>query len=265
MRPQASTNSLSTRQKIWFRILTVIAIAVLLYFRPFPEQSTGPRSESGSQVDVTYRDDDRSGPTESGSDKPRDQTTRSADDSQTGETTGPDSTRTTRTSEESSRQDPIESAARRNPSVAPKDESSTASKSASSTPSLREVDRDVYESAAGLRYRSGSADGHRLKHVMEHAVDNPDKVIHGVFEKSDQNSVVALIDEAYMKTRVSGNRDVRQKRQGDRTVYTVHLDRRVGYVGGREGSRKGHPECRYIRIVLEDENSVVTAYPMNSF
>jgi hypothetical protein len=236
MHLQATSKTLTPQQKIWLRIVTVIAIAVLLYFRPSSEQRTDGRNDPGSPVDVADRVDQQSGQTNPGTDKAPNRTT--------GASAGPAA---------------IESR------VSSTEDRSDSSDPGNATSSLREVARNVYESAAGLLYRSGSADGHRLKHVMEHAKDDPDKVIHGVFDKPDQNVVVALIDEAYLQTQVSGNRDVRKKRQGDRIVYTIHLGRRVGYVGGREGNRKGHPECHYVRIVLEDENSVITAYPTSSF
>jgi hypothetical protein len=236
MQLQVTSKTLTPQQKIWLRILTVIAIAVLLYFRPSFEQRADGHKDPGSPVDEANRVDQPSGQTHPGTDKAPNRTT--------GASTGP--------SANDSR-------------VSSTEDRSTSSDRGDATSSLWEVGRNVHESAAGLLYRSGSADGHRLKHVMEHAEDAPDKVIHGVFDEPDQETVVALIDEAYLQTRVSGNRDVRQKRQGDRMVYTIHLSRRVGYVGGQEGKRKGHPECRYVRIVLEDENSVVTAYPTNSF
>lgn len=130
---------------------------------------------------------------------------------------------------------------------------------------LTEIRRNIYESTAGLLYVPGSADGHRLDHVMKHAADDLDKKIHGVFDgDGDRDLILAVIDEAYLKAK-KGGADVRSELQNGRRVYTVNLRRRIGQVGGEEGDRKGNPECRYLRIVLENENEVVSAYPTKSF
>jgi len=128
---------------------------------------------------------------------------------------------------------------------------------------LREIRNIVFESTAGLRYVPGSADGHRLKHVMKHAKDDLSKPKHGVFE-GDQGQILAVIDEAYEKTK-KGGKDVRNSKEGARTVYIVNLGRKIGYVGGSSGERSGNPDCRYVQLVLEDENVVITAYPTRSF
>ena len=130
---------------------------------------------------------------------------------------------------------------------------------------LKEIRNNVFESSAGLIYRSGSEDGHRLKHVMQHAKDNPEKPKHGVFDgEGDRDIVLAIIDEAFMKAK-QGGPDVRTENQNDRLVYTVNLKRRIGHSGGQEGERKGFPECRYLRIVLEDDNVVISAFPTRTF
>jgi hypothetical protein len=128
---------------------------------------------------------------------------------------------------------------------------------------LREIRENVLESIAGLLYVPGSADDHRLSHVMQHAKDDLTKPIHGVFE-GDRDQIVAIIDEAFQLAQKGGS-DVRSEKQNDRRVYTVNLRKKIGYMGGSEGDRKGNPECRYLRIVLEDENIVISAYPVKSF
>ena len=147
------------------------------------------------------------------------------------------------------------------------DKSTTSSdKSQKDTPALgqlREIRDYVFESTAGLLYVKGSADGHRLKHVMQHAKDDLSKPKHGVFE-GDRDQILAVIDEAYEKTK-KGGKDVRKSEQDGRTVYIVNLGRKIGYVGGSSGERSGNPDCRYVQLVLEDENVVITAYPTRSF
>lgn len=127
---------------------------------------------------------------------------------------------------------------------------------------LKEVGKDRYESAAGLLYTRGSRHGHRLKHVMYHSQDVPNRQgQHGVFDADDQNAVVGLIDEAYQLA-LSGKNTQKQQEQ-DRTVYTVDMGRRIGYVGGQSGKRKNHPETRHIRMVLEGTR-VITAFPIRN-
>ncbi|MBC7965620.1 MAG: hypothetical protein H7Z17_06790 [Fuerstia sp.] len=128
---------------------------------------------------------------------------------------------------------------------------------------LREIRNKVFESTAGLRYAPGSQDNHRLDHVMQHAKDDTTKPIHGVFE-GNRDQILAVIDEAYQKAK-KGGRDVRSEEQNDRLVYTVNLGRKIGYMGGSGGERAGNPDCRYLRIVLEDGNVVISAYPTKSF
>jgi len=122
--------------------------------------------------------------------------------------------------------------------------------------------RDEFRSTAGLMYVRGSVDGHRLKHVLKHAKDNLDKPVHGVYS-GDRDQILAWIDEAYMKGQKRG-KGVRVESQGDRIVYTVDLGEKIGYVGGQVGERKGNPPCRYLRLVVQEDNEVVTAYPSQS-
>lgn len=124
---------------------------------------------------------------------------------------------------------------------------------------LQETGPDVFRSAAGLVYQPGSTDGHRLHHVMQHARDLPTKKIHGVFD-GDREEILTVIDEAFALT-AQGGKDVRDERQGTRRVVTVRLNRRIGYVGGEVGKQDGYPECRCVRIVLEGDNEVISAYP----
>lgn len=148
----------------------------------------------------------------------------------------------------------------------PKTAATSADKSQKDTPALgelREIRDYVFESTAGLLYVKGSADGHRLKHVMQHANDDLSKPKHGVFE-GDRDQILAVIDEAYEKTK-KGGKDVRKSDEDGRTVYIVNLGRKIGYVGGQSGERTGNPDCRYVQLVLEDENVVITAYPTKSF
>jgi hypothetical protein len=124
---------------------------------------------------------------------------------------------------------------------------------------LREVSPDRYMSLSGLLYTPGSAEGHRLEHVRRHTQDQPSRPgNHGVFD-GGMDGAIKTIDMAYeqalkkMKTTVT-------KEEG-RTVYTVDMGGRIGYVGGREGNKKNKPMARRVRLVLEG-NRVITAFPL---
>lgn len=119
--------------------------------------------------------------------------------------------------------------------------------------------RDEFRSTAGLMYVPGSADGHRLKHVLKHAKDNPSKPVHGVFD-GDRDQILEWIDKAYLMGK-NGDKNARKESQRDRTVYTANLNQRVGYVGGQKGKRNNNKECRFLRLVIENGTEVVTAYP----
>ena len=125
---------------------------------------------------------------------------------------------------------------------------------------LRDVGSKVFQSTAGLRYRPGSQEGHRIKHILRHHEDDPDRPVHGVFD-GDRNEVFAVIDEAYLYTFDHGPPRVTKEADDGRTVYVVDLGRRIGYVGGQKGRRDGRPAANHLQLILEGTN-VVTAYPV---
>jgi hypothetical protein len=125
---------------------------------------------------------------------------------------------------------------------------------------LKEVSTDRFLSPAGLLYTPGSEEGHRLKHLERHTQDMPQRPgSHGVFDGGMEGALQA-IDSAYqmVKEKKSG---VQQEEKGSRTIYTVNMGRRIGYVGGREGNRRERPMARRLRLVVE-ENRVITAFPL---
>ena len=124
---------------------------------------------------------------------------------------------------------------------------------------LTEVGNDVLVSTAGLRYTPGSREGHRLKHVLRHDEDIPDRPgKHGVFD-GDEQDLLAALDEAYLLVK-QGSSQVSSNREGDRVVCEIDMQRRIGFVGGRDGKRDGNPPARHIRMVLEDDR-LITGFP----
>lgn len=124
---------------------------------------------------------------------------------------------------------------------------------------LREVGRERYISPAGLMYTPGSAEGHRLEHLRRHTADQPGRPgKHGVFD-GGMEGALKTIDKAYENAKI-GKRTT-QKTDKGRTIYTVDMGKRVGFVGGREGNQRRKPMARRVQLVLEG-NRVITAYPL---
>jgi hypothetical protein len=116
-----------------------------------------------------------------------------------------------------------------------------------------------YLSPAGLLYVPGSQEGHRLRHVERHVADDPGRPgSHGVFD-GGMPGALATIDKAYLKAQTGAQTTM--KEEDGRTIYTVDLGSRVGFIGGSEGRRRRNPMARRVRLVL-DKNRVITAYPM---
>ncbi len=124
---------------------------------------------------------------------------------------------------------------------------------------LREVSRDRYVSPAGLQYGPGSEEGHRLEHLRRHVKDIPNRPVHGVFD-GDMEGALKTIDQAYERAK-QGTRTTKKVDRG-RIIYSVDMGKRIGFIGGQSGSRKGNPLARRVRLVLEGTN-VITAYPIN--
>lgn len=147
--------------------------------------------------------------------------------------------------------------------IRPANRSSTTSQDQSaeaSTQFLREIRTNVFESPAGLVFGPGSEEGHRLKHIMRHARDDPSRPgPHGVFD-GGQSQILAILDEAWLLGK-QGGPNVRTRQEDQRTILTVNLRRRVGYVGGETGRRQGNPSAHHVQLVLEDVN-VITAFPL---
>ena len=125
---------------------------------------------------------------------------------------------------------------------------------------LQRLAGDRYRTPAGLIFGPSRGE-HRLEHVMRHARDDPGRSgPHGVFDLQTQDEIAGLIDEAYAIAQNEPRRAV-IRRDDERTIYTVQMNRRVGYVGGSAGRAANHPPCRRMTLVLEGLD-VITAYPV---
>jgi hypothetical protein len=124
--------------------------------------------------------------------------------------------------EPSARQDiPAESPSREDLRDSPSAEQSTKELAPGGVEGLRAVGGDVWRSAAGLLYGPGSAQGHRVLHVLKHLTDQPSRAgPHGVFSVGRER-LIAVIDEAYELSQ-KGGPQVEMVREKERTVFTVN-------------------------------------------
>ena len=99
-----------------------------------------------------------------------------------------------------------------------------------------------WETPGGLIYGQGSIEGNRVKHVLEHAVPNPNKSTHSVFNMP-KNQILKTIDEAWAKKGVPV--------PGDSGAYVVPMGRVVGTAG----------EANIRVVVKPGTNEIITAYP----
>jgi RHS repeat-associated protein len=125
---------------------------------------------------------------------------------------------------------------------------------------LRSAGNGSWISRGGLRYGPDPNFGNRVRHVLQHAADIPGRTgSHGVFD-AGRRGVLGLVDDAWAIAQRGGS-GVTVSTQGARTVYTVDMGRRVGFVGGKAGAAAGNPAASHVRLVLQG-NDVVTAFPV---
>ncbi|MFD9356231.1 polymorphic toxin-type HINT domain-containing protein [Streptomyces sp. NPDC060031] len=101
-----------------------------------------------------------------------------------------------------------------------------------------------FKSPGGLEYGPGSAHGHRLDHVMEHAKPDPSKTAHSVFKDPDLGSITGLLDEGWAKRGVPD--------PSDPAKYVIDMGREVGTLG----------EKKLKIVVVPGTTKVITAHPM---
>ncbi len=142
---------------------------------------------------------------------------------------------------------------------------SNASQNNSSTQSNKPYlkrDGEVMRSPEGLTYYLGGRES-RVDHVLRHAKDMPSRPVHGVFDGTE-DEIFKLVDEAYALIKSNSNQVVDEKRDSDirtRVAYDVDMKRRIGYLGGKSGKSKGNPAQKVLRLVIDKEIRVITAFP----
>ena len=109
---------------------------------------------------------------------------------------------------------------------------------------LKKIGDNTWVSPAGLTYKGRDPQGlTRVEHILRHARDIPDREgSHGVFD-GGPDAVFGVIDDAWRL--VEKNR-LRPETEEGRSLYTVSMGRRVGYLGGqtaRPGDTHHCSEC----------------------
>jgi hypothetical protein len=124
---------------------------------------------------------------------------------------------------------------------------------------LKEVGKNRFESPAGLIYKPGSEEGHRLKHIERHLKDIPDRPgSHGVFDGSMVEFLIA-IDDAVTRAKRKLKGTSMEEDDGA-MVYEASFDKPIGFLGGETGKRKKNPKVKKMRVVVQDD-AVITAFP----
>lgn len=124
---------------------------------------------------------------------------------------------------------------------------------------LKNTGSEVYVSEAGLRYTRGSEEGHRIKHLARHLEDMPERSgNHGVFE-GGWRVTLQRIDETYRRSKQNDPK-TKVRKEDNRSIIETEFDQTIGYVGGKEGARKGNPSTRRLRLVTEGDR-FITAFP----
>jgi hypothetical protein len=95
----------------------------------------------------------------------------------------------------------------------------------------------------GLVYGPGSAQGNRVKHVLEHTIPNAKKPLHTLFNV-DRNQVLGLVDEAWAKRGTP--------LPNDPGAYVIPMGRVIGQAG----------ETSIKIVVRPGTSTVITAYPV---
>lgn len=138
-----------------------------------------------------------------------------------------------------------------------------------SSPEIRNLEKqglitrerpDTWKTRGGLIISGYDRDGEtRLEHILKHMSDVKGKSKHGVFTVSS-DKIIILMDTVWSEAK-SGN--LKPSNTGARYVYIYDAGDRTGYLGGRDGAKKGFPVLRKVRLVLEGKTPrVVTFYPI---
>ena len=126
---------------------------------------------------------------------------------------------------------------------------------------LKKLSKNRFQSPVGLVYAPGSDEGHRLKHIERHLKDIPNRPgSHGVFNGTMIDFLKA-IDQTYVRAS-RREKGTSMKEDDGATVYEASFNTPIGYLGGEAGKRQKNPKLNRMRLVIRDNNLVITAFPI---
>lgn len=126
---------------------------------------------------------------------------------------------------------------------------------------LKKLSKNRFQSPGGLVYAPGSDEGHRLKHIERHLRDIPNRPgSHGVFNGS-MIDFLKTIDQTYVRAS-KREKGTSMKEDDGATVYEASFNAPIGYLGGEAGKRQKNPKLNRMRLVIRDNNLVITAFPI---
>ena len=126
----------------------------------------------------------------------------------------------------------------------------------------------VWDSAVtGLRYGPDKNYGNRVKHVLRHAEDQPNrKGKHGVFDAGPKG-FLKVVDEGWLLKQsdpssiLKHTTGVSPITGGPREVFVIEMGRRIGFEGGKAGAQAGLPTATKLRLIIDDGKDVLSAFP----
>ena len=74
-------------------------------------------------------------------------------------------------------------------------------------------------------------------------------------------SAIRWIDEAYERSQRKAKGTIMTKEDGNRTKIEATFEKPIGFIGGRDGKRSSNPPARKLRLILDERNNVITAFP----
>ena len=105
--------------------------------------------------------------------------------------------------------------------------------------------------------------GTPVNHVLRHTADDLSRRTHGVFSVSSREEPFRLIDEAYtMASSGAANARLVQPLHAGRQIWDVNMGRVMGYVGGQLGQQVGNSLTQYVRLIVDNGNELVSAFPV---
>lgn len=79
----------------------------------------------------------------------------------------------------------------------------------------------------------------------------------------DREQILETIDEAFELTKEPSPR-VKSEPDNEhpsRVAYTVDMQKKIGYEGGRHGRERGNPGLEKVTLVIDNQDHIITTYP----